>query len=78
VENHTSVDVHEAELVLLPVWIATYRHADEVFRLLVNGQTGEVVGRAPRSMVKVVVAVLLGLVILAAVVFGAVVLGAGL
>lgn len=78
VENHTSVDVHEAELVLLPVWIATYRHADEVFRLLVNGQTGEVVGRAPRSMVKVVVAVLLGLVILAAVVFGAMVLGAGL
>ena len=78
VQNDTRIDVKDVRLVLLPVWIATYRHADEVFRLLVNGQTGEVVGGAPRSTVKVVVAVLLGLVILAAVVFGAMVLGAGL
>lgn len=52
--------------VLLPVWIAAYRYRDRVFRFLVNGQTGEVVGKAPYSWPKilatvVLVAALLGL-----------------
>ena len=50
----TRAEVRRAELVLLPVWIATYAHQGEIFRLLVNGQTGEVVGKAPRSTMKVV------------------------
>ena len=78
VENDTQVDVQSAELVLLPVWIATYRHAGEVFRLLVNGQTGEVVGRAPRSMLKIVVAFGLGLTLLLAVLVGGLILGEAL
>lgn len=50
--------------VLLPVWIAAYRYQDQVFRFLVNGQTGEVVGKAPYSWVKILLAVLLtGLVL---------------
>lgn len=39
--------------VLLPVWIAAYRYNGQVFRFLVNGQTGEVVGKAPWSWVKI-------------------------
>jgi hypothetical protein len=39
--------------VLLPVWIAAYRYRNKVFRFLVNGQTGEVVGNAPVSWVKI-------------------------
>lgn len=44
--------------VLLPVWIAAYRYHNKVFRFLVNGQTGEVVGKAPWSWVKITLFVL--------------------
>ncbi len=40
--------------VLLPIWISAYRYEDKVFRFLVNGQTGEVTGKAPLSVVKIV------------------------
>ncbi len=39
--------------ILLPVWIAAYRYNDKVYRFLVNGQTGEVVGKAPYSFWKI-------------------------
>lgn len=39
--------------VLLPVWIAAYRYRNKVYRFLVNGQTGEVVGKAPWSILKI-------------------------
>lgn len=51
--------------VLLPVWINAYRWNEHRYRFLVNGQTGEVVGEAPVSVVKVAVAVLLGLLLTA-------------
>lgn len=43
--------------VLLPMWVATYRYqspsgATRLHRFLVNGQTGEVSGTAPRSLWK--------------------------
>jgi hypothetical protein len=56
--------------VLLPVWLAAYRYRGEVFRFLVNGQTGQVAGTAPWSVVKIVLASLLA----AALVVAAVVL----
>jgi len=39
--------------VLLPVWIAAYRYKGKVYRFLVNGQTGEIVGEAPWSIPKI-------------------------
>ena len=39
--------------VLLPVWIAAYRYKDKPYQFLVNGQTGEVVGKAPWSFWKI-------------------------
>ena len=39
--------------VLLPVWISAFRYGDKVYRFLVNGQTGEVVGKAPWSVGKI-------------------------
>ncbi len=53
------VDLEQAELVLLPVWITVLRYGDKVYRLLVNGQTGRCCGQAPVSPLKVVLAVLL-------------------
>ncbi len=43
--------------VLLPIWIGAYRHADKPYRVVINGQSGEVTGTAPISWVKVAVAV---------------------
>ena len=57
--------------VLLPIWISSYRYNDKVFRFLVNGQTGEVTGKAPLSVFKIVMfiaiiaAIIAGIVVLA-------------
>jgi hypothetical protein len=59
VGNDTALEVGALRLVLLPVWIATYQHKGRPMRLLVNGQTGEVVGRVPRSWVKIALAIAL-------------------
>ena len=42
-----------SEPCLLPVWIMAYRYGDQVFRFLVNGQTGKAAGAAPLSWRKV-------------------------
>lgn len=39
--------------VLLPIWIAAYRYNSKPYQFLVNGQTGEVVGKAPWSFWKI-------------------------
>ncbi len=58
------VELCEAELVLLPVWVAALRYGGKVHRMLVNGQTGRCRGQAPVSPVKLAVAV--AVVVLAA------------
>ena len=47
--------------VLIPVYIGAYRYKDTLYRLLIHGQTGSLVGRAPISWVKVSLAVVGGL-----------------
>lgn len=49
--------------VLLPIWISAYRYKDKTFQFLVNGQTGEVTGKAPVSWFKIIlfIAVLIGI-----------------
>lgn len=49
--------------VLLPIWIAAYRYRGEVYRFLVNGQTGEVQGKAPYSAAKIALAVIAALLV---------------
>jgi len=62
-DTHRSLDVDNTysavtfKHVLLPVWIAAYRYRNKVYRFLVNGQTGEVVGRAPWSLLKITLAI---------------------
>ena len=50
--------------VLVPVWIGAYRHGSRVFRVLVHGQTGKLVGDAPISVWKVAAAIGLALLLL--------------
>src|SRR5262249_39363719 len=54
--------------VLLPVWIAAYRYREKVYRFLVNGQTAEVVGKAPWSWTKITLFVLFWVAVIAALV----------
>jgi hypothetical protein len=58
VTNRTEMEVGALKLVMLPVWVGTYPHADQVLRLLVNGQTGEVVAKLPKSWPKIIALVL--------------------
>lgn len=52
--------------VLLPIWIAAYRYKDKPYQFLVNGQTGEVVGKAPWSFWKIFLFVLAILTVIGA------------
>lgn len=49
--------------VLLPVWVANYEFGGKVYKFLVNGENGKVHGEAPLDWVKVIAAVVIGLVI---------------
>ena len=53
------VQLDALRLVLLPVWIAAVPGPNGPLRMLVNGQTGEVVGEVPRSGWKIALAVAL-------------------
>ena len=54
------------EPVLLPAWIMAYRYRDQVYRFLVNGQSGRCTGTAPTSyrkiaaVIAIVIAVIVG------------------
>lgn len=70
VKVNVRLDSLASEPVLLPVWIMAYRYEDQVYRFLINGQTGQATGHAPRDWKKVALlvglgaAVLLGLLLL--------------
>ncbi len=51
------------KLCLLPLWISSFRYGGEVYRFLVNARTGEVAGKRPWSVIKIVLAVLAGLMV---------------
>ncbi|MFD4994428.1 hypothetical protein ACFWH7_12750 [Cellulosimicrobium cellulans] len=56
------------KLVLLPLWIATYVYAGKQWQVMVNANTGQVIGRRPYSVRKIVLAVVAGLLVVAALV----------
>jgi hypothetical protein len=47
------VDDVEGRLLMLPVFIGTFRHRDRPWRFVVNAQSGKVYGRAPLDRLKV-------------------------
>jgi len=53
--------------VLLPIWIAAYRYNGKPYQFLVNGQTGEVVGKAPWSVWKITLAILAAAIVITAI-----------
>ena len=66
----TTLERETADLLHVPVWILAVRHdpKDPPLRVLVNGQTGKVIGRAPLSWVKILLVVLGVIAVLALVI----------
>jgi len=54
---------------LLPVWLASYRYNNKVYRFMINGQTGEVQGQKPISWIKVTIAVVIAVIIIGLIIF---------
>ncbi|MCU1593844.1 MAG: hypothetical protein JWO12_1236 [Frankiales bacterium] len=50
-------------LLLLPLWLATYVFAGELFQVYVNANTGKVIGQRPYSWIKITAAVIVGLIV---------------
>lgn len=64
---NVKIERMKGEPILLPVWILAYRYRDQVYRFVVNGQTGRAHGVFPVSPWKVLLVIVF--VILAIVVF---------
>lgn len=52
-----------ADLILLPLYLLSYRYGDKVYRFMVNGQTGHVIGEKPVSTTRIALAVAAGAIL---------------
>jgi hypothetical protein len=52
-----------SDLILLPVYLLSYRYGEKVYRFLCNGQTGKVTGDKPLSSMRIGFAVALGVLV---------------
>ncbi|WP_433936738.1 hypothetical protein AB3662_18900 [Sorangium cellulosum] len=66
--HETRLDRETLELLYVPLWVLAIRHdpREPPFRVLINGQTGAIHGKAPLSWIKIALAVLLVLLLIAA------------
>lgn len=46
-KNNPKIEVTKAEYAMFPAWFMTFRYQDVPYTILVNGQTGKVVGAVP-------------------------------
>lgn len=51
-----------SDLILLPVYLLSYRYGDKLFRFLVNGQTGKADGDKPVSWWKILITVVVAVI----------------
>jgi hypothetical protein len=67
--NNLKVDTEfsqiNSDLILLPMYILSYRYRDKLFRFIVNGQTGKTIGEKPLSWPKIALAAGLTLLLVA-------------
>ncbi|MEK6247303.1 MAG: zinc ribbon domain-containing protein [Planctomycetales bacterium] len=64
-----------SDLILLPIYLLSYRYGDRLFQFMINGQTGKVAGDKPVSGKRIAVAVVGGIALLALVVMLVMLLG---
>ena len=63
---HTEFSDVNSDLILLPVYLLSYRYGEKVFRFLLNGQTGKTYGDKPLSQIRIGIAVAIGVMALVA------------
>jgi len=61
--------------VLLPLWIGAYQYKGQSYSILINGQTGKVVGKKPRDTVNTVAIILSIILTIIAILVGLYLLG---
>ncbi len=47
--------------ILVPIWLLTYNYSARVFQVVINGYTGAIAGKYPKSWIKITLAVLAAL-----------------
>ena len=60
----TGFDHINSDLVLLPIYLLSYKYKDKVYRFLINGQTGKTSGDKPLSALRIGGAIGAGLLII--------------
>ncbi|MBU3188162.1 hypothetical protein K9O30_01015 [Clostridium bowmanii] len=60
----TSYDAVKFKHILLPIWISAYIYKVKVYKFMINGQTGEVDGESPISIIKVMLLILVILAVI--------------
>jgi hypothetical protein len=71
-DTHSGLEVETAfskvnsDLILLPIYLRSYRYRGKLYRTLINGQTGKVSGEKPVSAARVVafIALIVGIILL--------------
>jgi hypothetical protein len=70
-DTHRSLQVQAAfaaqtfKHILVPVWVLSYTYGSRVYQVVINGYTGAIAGKHPRSAVKIALAILAVLIVLA-------------
>ncbi|MEZ4300915.1 MAG: hypothetical protein R3B70_38630 [Polyangiaceae bacterium] len=64
---NTVLDRETTELIYVPIWVLAIRHDPQKppFRVLINGQTGRIYGKAPLSWLKILLVVLIVITLIA-------------
>lgn len=65
VEVDTQFSQVSSDLCLLPIYVLSYHYQGQLFRFLVNGQTGKFVGDKPVSWTRIMIAVGIAVVVVA-------------
>ena len=47
--------------ILVPIWLLSYDYGRRAFQVVINGYTGTIAGRYPKSWIKITLTVLAGL-----------------
>ncbi|MEM9453073.1 MAG: hypothetical protein AAGF11_02760 [Myxococcota bacterium] len=60
----TSMRIRGARLLMVPIYIGSFRYRDRPWRFVINGQTGKITGRAPLDRTKLAVVIGLAVAVL--------------
>ncbi len=60
-EVETDYSAQTFKHILVPIWLLAYKYGDRNFQVVINGYTGAIAGKYPKSWIKIMLAVVAGL-----------------